>query len=121
MPSLLIATGAACTQVLFVCTANTLETIPGPLLDRMEVIRLSGYDFQEKLVVCRPLADEPTLYPYLVLGFVQIARQYLEPKIRVELGLQVLPLTSSSHLCAVFECSPCPSAGLAFHTPIIAP
>jgi len=36
-------------RVLFVCTANVTDTIPGPLLDRMEVIRLSGYDFQEKV------------------------------------------------------------------------
>ena len=50
------------------CTANELERIPGPLLDRMEVIRLSGYDFPEK---------------------VAIAEQYLVPKSMKDSGLMV--------------------------------
>lgn len=53
-------------KVLFMCTANDLDTIPGPLLDRMEVVRLSGYDVPEKL---------------------QIAEQYLIPKALRESGL----------------------------------
>jgi ATP-dependent Lon protease len=40
-------------KVLFVCTANQLDTIPGPLLDRMEMISLSGYIASEKLAIAR--------------------------------------------------------------------
>lgn len=53
-------------RVLFVCTANQLDTIPGPLLDRMEVIQLSGYTAAEKKA---------------------IARTYLEPQSRADAGV----------------------------------
>lgn len=54
-------------NVLFITTANQLDTIPGPLLDRMEVIRLAGYILEEK---------------------VEIARQYLVPKQLKEHGFE---------------------------------
>ena len=55
-------------DVMFVTTANTLETIPGPLRDRMEMIQLAGYTEEEKLEIARR---------YLVPR--QIARNGLTP------------------------------------------
>lgn len=40
-------------KVLFICTANHLENIPGPLRDRLEIISLPGYTLQEKLAIAR--------------------------------------------------------------------
>ncbi|KAG2018529.1 ATP-dependent protease La, variant 3 [Coprinopsis cinerea AmutBmut pab1-1] len=54
-------------KVLFVCTANTLDTIPAPLLDRMEVLEVSGYVSEEKSV---------------------IAQRYLGPQAKEQCGLK---------------------------------
>jgi ATP-dependent Lon protease len=67
-------------KVLFLCTANTLDTIPGALLDRMDVIQLSGYTEDEKL---------------------GIAKRYLLPKQRELHGLKRSQLQLSDKLLRV--------------------
>lgn len=54
-------------EILFIVTANLLDTIPEPLKDRMDILRLSGYIMQEK---------------------VEIAKKYLIPRNRKEMGLK---------------------------------
>ncbi|KAF8392652.1 hypothetical protein HHK36_023001 [Tetracentron sinense] len=47
-------------KVLFVCTANVLETIPNPLLDRMEIIAIAGYITDEKMHIARDYLEKTT-------------------------------------------------------------
>jgi len=70
-------------EVMFIATANFIESIPGPLLDRMEVVEFSGYTEQEKLM---------------------IARKYLLPRQLFENGLRAdqLELTDAA-VCGVIE------------------
>ena len=76
-------------QVMFITTANTTDTIPRPLLDRMEVIRLTSYTDEEKL---------------------QIAKNHLLPKQLKEHGLRKTQLRISDEaLCAVIAGYTCES------------
>lgn len=59
-------------KVLFIVTANVLDTIPEPLKDRMDILRLSGYIMQEK---------------------IEIAKKYLIPRNRKEMGLKASEVT----------------------------
>ncbi|XP_020596505.1 lon protease homolog, mitochondrial-like isoform X2 [Phalaenopsis equestris] len=47
-------------KVLFVCTANVIDTIPNPLLDRMEVIAIAGYIADEKMHIARDYLEKST-------------------------------------------------------------
>ena len=66
-------------DVLFVCTANTLDTIPGPLLNRMEVIEFQGYTPTEKLEIAkRHLFPKALQKVGLTAGDVEITDEALD-------------------------------------------
>ena len=70
-------------KVLFICTANTLDPIPGPLLDRMDVIQLSGYTEDEKFGIAkRYLVPKQLAAHGLELGRVTISDRALRLIIR---------------------------------------
>ncbi len=71
-------------KVLFICTANQLDPIPAPLLDRMEIIELTGYTEEEK---------------------INIAAKYLAPRQIKENGIEPVaaPVTESSEPAAKAE------------------
>jgi ATP-dependent Lon protease len=72
-------------HVLFIATANVAETIPGPLLDRMEVIRFDGYTSEEKVAIARGY-----LWPR------QVERNGLRPE-EVEVGDDVLRMVITEY------------------------
>ena len=70
-------------RVLFVCTANVLDTIPAPLLDRMEVITLSGYVAEEKLAIAeRYLTPAAKLASGIGEKTVELTRSAIESLIK---------------------------------------
>ena len=70
-------------KVFFITTANTLETVPAPLLDRMEVVRLSGYSEEEKCEIARRyLVPRQLDQAGLVEGQMHLPDQTLQKVIR---------------------------------------
>ena len=83
-------------KVFFITTANTLDTIPPPLLDRMEVLRLSGYSAEEKLEIARR---------YLIPRQLQETGLTAEQCVLTEAALrQSLPLHPRSRRAAARAC-----------------
>ena len=78
-------------KVLFLCTANVLDTIPDPLRDRMEIINISGYVAEEKLA---------------------IASKYLIPQIEEVTGLSSAEVTMTQAALNTLNRSYCRESGV---------
>ncbi len=83
-----------CSEVLFLTTANTLDTIPPPLLDRMEIIQLHGYTDEEKLQIAKkhliPKQLEKHALPKGTLKFTDKAMRHLISHYAREAGVRNL-------------------------------
>ncbi len=89
-------------EVFFITTANTTETIPSPLLDRMEVIRLSGYTVEEKMKIAKRYiiprqTKEQGLEPYNIRWTDGAIRKIIESYTK-EAGVRNLEKTVSKVL-----------------------
>ncbi|CAA7269503.1 unnamed protein product [Cyclocybe aegerita] len=70
-------------RVLFVCTANNLDTIPAPLLDRMEVLEVSGYVSEEKaMIASRYLGPQAKEASGLAAADVELDREAVDVLIK---------------------------------------
>lgn len=97
-------------QVLFVCTANVVENIPNPLLDRMEVISIAGYITDEKMHIARDYLEKATreacgIKPEQVFLMFSIflSFEYFTCKINMKLLVFIQTISGWSYWC----CSSC--------------
>lgn len=93
-------------KVLFVCTANVMDTVPEPLKDRMEVIEVSGYVAEEKISIA-----EVFFNVYLLFHLVQLiinlllSQQYLIPEARQTTGVtEEMAIIDKSVLQTLIRC-----------------
>ncbi len=79
-------------RVMFITTANVLDTVPSALRDRMEVIRLSGYTVQEKLVIAKhhlvPKQVKENGLTASLIRFTDAALKYMIQSYTLEAGLR---------------------------------
>ena len=77
-------------KVLFICTANVIDTIPEPLRDRMEMINVSGYVAQEKLAIAEVTQNLPLHLYCEEIFFKENDNKYLKKKLFIYFLLYTL-------------------------------
>merc|ERR550534_2325679 len=91
-------------HVLFLCTANTLDTIPGPLLDRMENIDISGYVAEEKMAIAEKYLV-PQVEELTGLSKSQITLSEEGHRIQAKLHMHIMQKGQCAHKACCALCS----------------